>query len=1314
MPSDTLNPLLGSPALEDSLGTSIATPHHGPHPFRVIEHDILYETQRKAVRAQAVLCLAWSLVLNDYQRHNKVSFGILKHSSHHRSLKENILPFHVNLDLQSPIENALAAVEEIETTLGAKGGSALASQFESVLVINEEEGTTCRENEPAELGEEVANNDVHMTIICRLQNGGIRIKGVLRSTMKFPQSERMMVHQLAYTVKRVLSSGSDALLCDVAGVCPEGLEQILRWNDPHSSSAPPPIKNELVHEYFAAICRRQPGAIAIDAWNGKLTYGELDRISTIVASRLAHSVRPGSFACVLMEKSMWVSVAMLAVIKAGCAFILLDHAQPDQRLHTICTRSAAAAILCSEQLEQRAAQFGVSCVLRVPLLEWESSAAEMLSTDDTAALPPPDALPPASTALFAIFTSGSTGEPKGIVCNHTSWSSGVARMASGTYITRGTRVFQAASHSFIITVMNYLTALLSGACVCVPSEEKLRNDLAGAIREAAATSAIMTPSMARVMDPQDVSSLQTLMLAGEKMTKFDIERWQGLRLLNLYGLSEIGGGGAISHKFSVESDPAEIGTAIATRSWVVCPDDHNKLQPVGVSGELLVEGPSLCSGYLNDPEKTNKTYITDPAWCRIISPGPPGRRFAKTGDIVRYAAPDGALQYIGRKDTEVKLRGQRMDLSEVEYHVQQQLDEGTAVAVEVVLPENGVSSEHAMLVAFISVQQKQDARRVVDFVLARTTPEFKQQAQQTIRQLKQSLPSFMVPTAFVNLEHLPLTASGKLNRRILRESASKMSREEILSCSQDVSATKTQAATAEEAILQNACAQVLAQPAETVDVESSFSNLGVDSLGARHIVSICRQQGLVLNVADVLNAASIQELAGTCSSRDMEQYSKPQTDDQFGLLQSDFLSSPPVPLPEGAEIEAVFPTILAQSRAVKAIDYFVVHLSGDFEQDRFDQACETLVQSHVPLRTLFVPFNGQLLNVVFRQLAPDINHHVVPTGTDLAHWAREFSLQDLHKPHPPHEPVVKFLVGAHADRPQNRVLVIRLNHASFDGNCVWRIISDLGLAYEGSRIEVASDFAQLARQTFHQRELQQSSSKGYWTKFLADATITPLPVSQVTNDCDKRATPTFVTRHLPVQSSPPQGISMGTVAKAAWSYVLRKHMGTDDVLFAQVINCRDVVILPGADDVLGSCHNFSPVRVQYPAAPQSLDSIQILQDLQEQHAQSLTHSTLDWVDIAKNCTSWPVDTMPTFYLAYQDLRQFSDQEYGGLGIRYGQHLCDFSPPGEGWLSVTPVDDVLRVDFGTMSTEMEQETAEIWISDFCECITALLEGVPLKS
>ncbi|KAJ5861276.1 uncharacterized protein N7529_008586 [Penicillium soppii] len=1313
MPLKTLDPLLGSPALEDSLGTSIAATHHGPHPFKVIEHDILYETEREAVRAQAVLCLAWSLVLNDYQSHSKISFGVLKHSCHHRSLKETILPFHVDLDLQSPIENALAAVEDMGTTLGTKSGSPLASQFQSVLVINEEETTACRENELTGFGEEVANNDVHMTIICRLQNAGIRIKGLLRSTLKFPQSERMMIHQLAYTVKRILSSSSDALLCDVSGVCPEGLEQILGWNDPYSSSAPPPTKDELVHEHFAAICRQQPEATAIDAWNGKLTYGELDRISTIVASRLAHSVRPGSFACVLMEKSMWVSVAMLAVIKAGCAFILLDHAQPDQRLQTICTRSAAAAILCSEQLEQRAAQFGVSCVLCLPLVERESSAAEKLSTDDTAALPPPDALPPASTSLFAIFTSGSTGEPKGVVCNHTSWSSGVARMSSGTYITRETRVFQTASPSFIITPINYLTALHSGACVCVPSEEQLRNDLAGAIREAGATSAIMTPSMARVMDPRDVSSLQTLLLVGEKMTKFDIERWQGLRLLSLYGLSEVVVAGAISHKFSVESDPAEIGKPIATRSWVVCPDDHNKLKPVGASGELLIEGPSTCNKYLNDPEKTNKTYITDPTWCRFISPGAPERRFAKTGDIVRYVGPDGALQYIGRKNTEVKLRGQRMDLSEVEYHVQQQFHDGTEVAAEVVLPKNGVLSEHAMLVAFISVQQKQGARRVVDFVLARTTPEFKRKAQQAITQLKQSLPSFMVPTAFVSLEHLPLTASGKLNRLILRESASNMSREEILSCSQDVSATKTQAATAEEAILQNACAQVLAQPAETVDVESSFSTLGMDSLGARHVVSICRQQGLLLNVADVFNAASIQELAGTCSSRDIGQYSNPLTDDQFGLLQSDFLSSPQVPLVGGANIEAVFPTLLAQSRAAKAIDYFLVHLSGDFEQDRFNQACETLVQSHVPLRTLFVPFNDQLLNVVFRQLAPDINHHVVSTGTDLAHWAREFCLQDLHKPHPPHEPVVKFLVGAHADLPQSRVLIIRLNHASFDGSCVWRIISDLGLAYEGSRIEVASDFPQFARQTFQQRKLQQSSSKVYWTKLLTDATITPLPVSQVADNRDKRATPTFVTRHLPVQSPPPQGISMATVAKAAWSYVLRKHMGTDDVLFAQVINCRDVVILPGAEDVLGSCHNFSPVRVRYPVAPQSPDSIRILQDLQEQHAQSLTHCSLDWEDVASNCTSWPVNTMPTFYLAYQDLRQFSDQEYGGLSIRFGEHVCDHSPPGEAWLAVTPVDNALRVDFGTMSSAMEQETAEIWISDFCECITALLEGVPLK-
>ncbi|KAH8727299.1 hypothetical protein GQ44DRAFT_576715, partial [Phaeosphaeriaceae sp. PMI808] len=207
-----------------------------------------------------------------------------------------------------------------------------------------------------------------------------------------------------------------------------------------------------------------------------------------------------------------------------------------------------------------------------------------------------------------------------------------------------------------------------------------------------------------------------------------------------------------------------IGTSVASVSWVVDPENHHKLAPLGSIGELLVEGPILARSYLNNTEKTAAAFIDNPAWLLEGCGGHGGRRgrLYKTGDLVRYDS-DGNLVYLGRKDSQVKLRGQRVELSEIEYHVQECLPEAKQLAVEVVLPSG--QKDHAMLAAFIQLDratrvQQAEGKAGGDDSMAQIV--FLAGVEE---ELAERLPEHMVPTVFFSLLHFPTTTSGKTDRK---------------------------------------------------------------------------------------------------------------------------------------------------------------------------------------------------------------------------------------------------------------------------------------------------------------------------------------------------------------------------------------------------------------------------------------------------------------------------------------------------------------------------------------------------------------------
>lgn len=278
---------------------------------------------------------------------------------------------------------------------------------------------------------------------------------------------------------------------------------------------------------------------------------------------------------------------------------------------------------------------------------------------------------------------------------------------------------------------------MRGGCVCVPSETDRFNNLAEAINRLDVNFMDITPTVAGLLQPSQVPKVKGLSLGGEALTRENIDTWGNAVTLHCcYGPSECSINSVWNGDLLRSSEATNIGKSIGSVSWVVNPSDHNQLVPIGVAGELLIEGPILARGYLNDPEKTSKAFIMNPAWANGQ-----GRRFYKTGDLVRQNS-DGSLTYLGRKDTQIKLNGQRIELGEIEHHVKSSLPYDAQSAVELIKLGNTKA-----LAAFLCL--KSEASVLDDPLLLPMTDEIRSTATAIEAAVTSKLPTYMVPTIYI-------------------------------------------------------------------------------------------------------------------------------------------------------------------------------------------------------------------------------------------------------------------------------------------------------------------------------------------------------------------------------------------------------------------------------------------------------------------------------------------------------------------------------------------------------------------------------------
>jgi amino acid adenylation domain-containing protein/non-ribosomal peptide synthase protein (TIGR01720 family) len=808
----------------------------------------------RKVTLQTVTLGAWALLLGRYAGEEDVVFGgvvsgrpaALPGVETMVGMFVNTLPVRVRADAAEPLapwlrrlqEGQLARQEfessplpQIQRWSGVPAGSPL---FEALYVF---------ENYPDA-------GDAH-----EAGGGALRIGG-LRSyestnyplTLTLTAKERVSLHltsdrarvdvaaaprllrHLAHLLTQMAegAEGTERRLGDLEMLDAAELRQILgEWNDTRSGWAETE-EGMLLHQGVAAQAARTPSAVAVELGDEKWTYRRLVGSARRLARRLRElGVGPDAVVGLCAERSPEMVVAMLAILEAGGAWLPLDPALPAERLAFMLDDSGARVLLLQEPLHARVPAEGR---LVVPLdARWDAGEAAEEEPCGAAVSP--------GNLAYVIYTSGSTGRPKGVmvphrgVCNRLRWAQETYRLDARD------AVLQKASFGFDFSVWECFAPLWAGARLVLaePGRQGDGDHLVRVIAEHRVTFVHFVPSMlAAFLEAEGVetcTSLRQVFSGGEALTPELRDRALArlaAPLDNQYGPTEIsidttrwvcapgapGAPGDDRHR-------VPIGRPIAnSRLYVV--DAELRPAPAGVAGELLVGGPGVVRGYLRRPDLTAERFVPDPFG------GDPGGRLYRTGDLARWL-PDSTLDFLGRLDHQVKVRGFRIELGEIE-------------AALAALP--GVREA-----AVLAREEAAGHRRLVAYVAGDLGGMAGDELRASLQErLRERLPDYMVPAAFVALAALPLNASGKVDRKALPVPEQPEAQECYV-------APRSR----EEEVLAAVWAQVLRLP--RVGVDDNFFALGGDSILSVQIVARARQAGLLFGVREIFEHPTVAGLA---------------------------------------------------------------------------------------------------------------------------------------------------------------------------------------------------------------------------------------------------------------------------------------------------------------------------------------------------------------------------------------------------------------------------------------------------------------------
>ncbi|ROT38291.1 hypothetical protein SODALDRAFT_185845 [Sodiomyces alkalinus F11] len=1262
-----------------------------------------------ATSRATVMRLAWALVVRAFTGSNRVCFGYRtpgrdgKGAPHglHQSIGcfENTIPCFMDLWAYQSIEAVVRdAEEDFRACLQHQHVST--AEIEHALGLKDEElFNTCMTyvEDPPELKSRFTSTRPQLSLSCAESFSTFAydisfLTMFVNGQLACGISHRILSLTQAWSVTRAFGQALRSILNNPT-TSVGGLDLSVEENGALVRSTKIELLEPCVHSLFSNRARASPDAQAVCAADGDFSYKTLTRLVQRLATHIVQrGVRPGVAVPVILGKTRWSIVSMLAVMKAGGCFVPVDG--DDRNMAEAVIRQIAPPVILATDMINPNLHLPEDGVLVIN--------EALFSTQIPSDAPMRKASENDAACILFPAGSGRSKELRGFVYSHNALSTAFLAQGGPLRIDQDSRVLQVSSFSLDISLFETLATLVHGGCVCIPSAEERKRDIEGAIRRMEVTWTYITPILARRLQPESLPSLKVTCFRTRGLDEDTCAPWlRSTKVLLAYGCLEICPLGISVLEVAKPEDLQRLAQPFLGKLWIANPEDSSKLVPTGAIGELCIESPTLAQKFV-----PGQALMALSQQLAVASQdGPQLVRYIKTSQRVRDME-DGTMELLPSSRQDITIDGKVVAASKVEQHLRRCLGQGVDVAVESISFEGSTQ----LLAAFIQLDKLFDGPEEVTNLSVTTRKRAYLAKNFAETSLRNTLPAHMIPSVFIPVRRLPLTTAMKVHRRKLQKMVRGISREALSAISDAPSPdhardsrVKPLPLTQVEERMRSIWAKFLEVDEATIDGNQTFRKLGGSGYLAARVAVACRKEGLTVSIQDVLGGASLTGLCQGITLATPEPAVDPKTKapattaqesptrkEAEGLVPESFIEE--VVLPrlkvERDAIKDVAEATAPQIRSLELallkdrgdISYLTFSFSGIESSKKLEAACLGLCVMHPILQTAFVVHERKVYQIALRLFKPEFRKIQCPSWR-LSHLADRLIKKDQTEPITLGTPVTRFF---YLESGKQSTLIMRLSKAQYDDASVAILIQDLKKIYAGAQSQAPRPtFLDLVRsaQLAHHR-----GARTYWASLLDGARMTQ--VIAHSKPASTSSSVKTIRQTLAITSLASLGISLDTVVKSAWAMVLAKLSASADVLFGEIIEGRHIQLAEGANasGVLGPAKNTIPVRVRFGhsyTTPMDLMSV-----VHGQRVTGIQFENMGWLDMVQDCTALPYWTRFSTAVHHQS----HDSSLPTSSFKLGSASCKLN------IQESAVQDVF--DVLVRSRKPQPDTAEMSLT-FCE-------------
>ncbi|KAL2911132.1 hypothetical protein HK105_209413 [Polyrhizophydium stewartii] len=1122
--------------------------------------------QRAGVTVAVVLKAAWAATLRKFTRSHDVVFGeVLANRDIAVAGADrivgpllNTVPCRVVLDdtaraadlvasLQAQhgavLSHSHAALVDVQRWAGVQGDAKLFNTLFVFENLPDDQSDESGDSEPL-LNGDVSGAQTSRSLAYSIElvlfpgRSGVDMKVLFDHTHLSRTQAASILAEFDFGVQQLVTALSDkAAVESLWDPSPALQAQIAQF----SRGPAVPVEFSSIRHAFEAQVAATPDAVALDDGFATLTYVALDAR----ANQLAHTLQslgasPEISVAVIATRSIEFVVGILGVLKAGAAFVPIEASTPQERIRFMLESCGVPIVATTAEASRAVPASFVGKIVHIDNLPVDTPTHKPVDTATARSL------------AYTIFTSGTTGTPKGVLIEHGGIHTRVKHHPIVAHLGPGVRMLQTFTVGFDACIEEIFHGLCVGATMVLWGRRT--------IFEAMATVDVMqiSPSALLQIDPADLPRLKAVCAGVEACPQSLVDRWAGrVALYSDYGPTEATMVATCTARLA-PGDRITLGRPLANTAIHIV-DDAGRRVPPGVKGRVFIGGVGIARGYLGRPDLTAEKFVADI--------GDVSKTMYDTGDIGRWTH-DGQIEYLGRSDDQVKIKGYRIELEEVA----KVLDDCAGVESAVAMARDG------RLVAFVT-----PAGVDVDAVLV---------------QAGERLPGYMVPSAVVVLDAMPMNVNGKADKKALAAMHVEIA----------VDALQTDT----ERALAAVWSQVLGVQAADIGRATSFFALGGDSISAIKAAAAMQRAGISITVSQLFKAQTVARVAALADAADAHDGSQSATEWPVAILSDETLAE----LAAAGAFEDAYPATPLQAGMVAAtmqdarayVNQVPLRATRTVSHESLRGALRAVVQHHAILRTSFVStVAGGIVQVV--RASADAAECVAVAASLAQHLAadkaRGFSLADASW-------IRVALVCDPAGSAQH--VVVTIHHALYDGWSLPMIMRDLAAALDGHALEPRPAFRTVVDFIAAQ---DAAATDAFWTQQLAGlepAQPLSLGHSARTDDEDAPLAQACSTPMAELQRAAQRaGVTVAVVLKAAWAATLRKFTRSHDVVFGEVLANRDIAVA-GADRIVGPLLNTVPCRVVLDDTARAAD---LVASLQAQHGAVLSHSHAALVDVQR-------------------------------------------------------------------------------------------------